>query len=315
MARTILVTVGVSLVTEKIGEKETALAGFGQLNGAFSALSTLQRGLEEADRQQKERRPFNPDARKWVDARSALVQKLQALWGRPDTELDEGVKRAWSGAELASLQLLGREQESPHALLCAEDRVVLLASDTPSGKFCAETIATALQRGLWGATPASVRVVDIEGLRASNAQLFLEKGLPNTARELAVHRSDSLLIASGGYKGLLPYLTPIAMQLRIRLLYLYEESDSLIEVLPMDLPMIVKVVKDLRGAFNRIDPTQGRDVEYGRAFWEEVDRLDPEEGREDITNSNLVVESGESVRLTPLGLLACQLQPILDPAE
>lgn len=315
MARMILVTIGISLITEKIGEKETALAGFGQLDGAFSSLSALQRGLEEADRQQKEERPFNPAARKWVEARSALVQKLQALWGRLDTELDEGVKRAWSGAELASLQLLGREQKSPHAFLSAEDQVVLLASDTPSGKFCAEAIATALQRGLWGATPASVRVVDIEGLRASNAQLFLEKGLPNTARQLAAHRTNSLLIASGGYKGLLPYLTPIAMQLKVPMLYLYEESDSLIEVLPMDLPMIVKVVKGLRGAFNRIDPTQGRGVEYGLAFWDDVDRLDPEKGREEIASSNLVVESGDSVRLTPLGLLACQLQPILDPAE
>lgn len=83
----------------------------------------------------------------------------------------------------------------------------------------------------------------------------------------------------------------------------------------MDLPMIVKVVKGLRGAFNRIDPTQGRGVEYGLAFWDDVDRLDPEKGREEIASSNLVVESGDSVRLTPLGLLACQLQPILDPAE
>lgn len=315
MARTIVVTVGISLVMENVKEKEKSLAGFGRLDaGPFASLSALGEGLEREDQLLKSADDFNPELRKWVTARAALVGKLRALWD--NTNLDEKYKRAWSGAELASLSLLGRD-ESGRDPLGSDDRVILLASDTPSGAFCAATISQTLREGVTGAAPGRVRVVDIAGLRADDADRFLNVGLLNTAKSLADYRpvagsdDETLLMASGGYKGLLPYLTPIAMQLQIPLLYLYEESDRLLEIRPLAFPDDLKVVWEFRAAFNRIDPGEGREVEHAAAFWDDVDAINLRDGRDCVRKSGLVAERGEQVKLTSTGILACLLQPLV----
>ena len=314
MARTILVTVGISLVTEKVKDKERSLAGFGTLNaGPFVSLGALGEGLEREDQRLKSAAGFNPDLRKWQEARDVLVKKVGELWKK---DLEDKYKRAWSGAELASLSLLGRD-ESGRDPLGGGDRVVLLASDTPSGAFCAATISQALREGVTGAAPGRVRVVDIAGLRADDADRFLNVGLLNTAKSLADYRpvagsdDETLLMASGGYKGLLPYLTPIAMQLRIPLLYLYEESDKLLEIRPLAFPDDLKVVWEFRAAFNRIDPGEGREVEHAAAFWDDVDTINLRDGRDCVRKSGLVAERGEQVKLTSTGILACLLQPLV----
>lgn len=308
MARTILVTVGISLVTEKVDEKESVTAGFGNLGAPFATLGDLGKALAEADRQAQAGRPFNVDAPQWVNGRNALVKKLGDLW---KGTLPPATKRAWSGAELASLSLLG-QAGNPHAPLGPEDRVILLASQTPSGQFCAHTIAAALRTGLLGVKPQVPQPTVVVGLRAKEADLFVRTGLPNTAKHLADKRSDeTLLVASGGYKGLLPYLTPIAMQLGMPLLYLYEESDTLLEIRPLKFPAGLIPVKDFRPAFNRIDPMEGRTEEDATVFWADVDAEDRQNGRDRIRKTGLVEESGNLVKLTATGVLACFLEPLV----
>ncbi|MBX3002047.1 MAG: hypothetical protein KF893_26215 [Caldilineaceae bacterium] len=309
MARTILVTVGISLVTDKVNEKESVAAGFGDLGSPFATLGALGEALAEADRQEQAGRRFNGEHPRWVNGRSALVRQLGALW--KNQNLPSAAKRAWSGAELASLSLLG-ENERGRKPLVSDDRVILLASDTPSGKFCAETIAEAVREGVIGVTLKDVRVMNVVGLRADDADSFLNAGLPNTALQLAAQRSDdTLLIASGGYKGLLPYLTPIAMRLEIPLLYLYEESDRMLEIGSLEFPADLKLVYEFRKAFNRIDPTQGRTEECAKVFWADVDAKDPHNGRARLRD--LVTDSGEVVKLTATGVLACTLQLLTLP--
>jgi hypothetical protein len=321
MARTILVTVGISLVTEHVKEKQTSLGGFDKLTDTFPSLEKLQDGLVELDKRQHEGREFNLDERKWKDVQATLVERVQALWGK---ELPDKFKRKWSGAELASLHLLGREESSQHERLHREDRVLLLASDTPSGRFCAETIAEILRSGTIGVGPVElerVRVQKMDGLRADDAELFLAQGLPNTAKVLADNRPDAetgqeaLLIASGGYKGLLPYLTPIAMQLHVPLLYLYEDSDRLLEIQPLRFPDDLRLVKEFRRAFNLVDPACGHDVASSATFWQPVAAIDSQNGRARIEQSGLVLEWMDYVKLTSSGILACLLEPLVLPQK
>lgn len=308
MERTILVTVGISLVTDRLTERERANAGFGDLDGVYHSLNDLIDALTQADEWPDS---FNPEARQWVSTRHGLARKLAEIWGRAETTLSAAIKRSWSGAELASLHLLGKDEESEHAPLSETDRVILLASETPSGQVCAGIVAEVLRQGVLGVVPGRVEVKPMKGLRANDATSFLTKGLPTTAKTLSRHRMNSLLIASGGYKGLLPYLTPIAMQMRIPLFYLYEESDRLLEIRPISVSEDLTLIRNHLDAFNLIDPTVGEREIHAHLFWDRVEAAGDREARGEIRAKGWVVETDGRVKLTPTGVLVCLMNDLV----
>ena len=115
--------------------------------------------------------------------------------------------------------------------LSADDRVVFLATDTPEGRTAAEYLV-GLTRSEFGCG-ASVRVV--EGLQATDARRFAREGVDNLFITLDdVTRDDPpdaiRINATGGFKGVVPYLVLYAMVERIEVVYVYEWSNALIRL-------------------------------------------------------------------------------------
>ncbi|MCE7987667.1 MAG: hypothetical protein DYG89_41410 [Caldilinea sp. CFX5] len=268
MGRKLLVTVGVSLLREEIAEKEGAKVGFENLaeSGTLNTLDKVQKQLRQEDKrkQQSATYPFNLDERQWVRARSKLAQAVAALW---QGTANEKRKRLLSGAELASLKALHNNGQSKYALQ-ATDQIILLASDTPSGAFCAALLKEVLEQAMIGLPKvASVQVKSIPGLRPDSVETFVAQGLPNAARLLNQYADNALLIGSGGYKGLLPYLGPVAMHLRIPLFYLYEESEELLELRPLPVQFDLALIQHYAETFNLIQPGQSIRT---TAFWQSL---------------------------------------------
>lgn len=323
MPRTILITVGISLIADKVDDKEVDEVGFGNLGGSHPTLRDLGKSLRDADDERPENFQPQSEGSDWHADLTAVSAKLQELWAGP---LAEKHKRAYSGAELASLHLLGKHGISDPSLsalsaLSANDTIMLLASDTPSGIFCAETIADALRTGVFPGVVPQVATQKIEGLRADNADLFLSQGLPNAAKVLTKHRTESLLIASGGYKGLMPYFMPLCMELKLPLLYLYEDSDRLMELAPLNLwqqdgdyDLIFQVQAPL-------SPLMSTGVARTPAdqFWTGVINAGGEESKERLLARRIVEEfvhdGHRFVRLTSTGVLAKLVLEIRADAE
>lgn len=203
MTRKVLVTVGISLILDYVPEREGLGLGFESLPRPIQRLERLAKELKVADRRHAAAEPqrFNPNERQWVETRAALVAALRNVWS--SNALTDREKRKYSGAELASLQCLGKQNAVGFAPLAADDELLLLASDTAPGIFCAELIADVLRGGQVGLPVVIPTIKVITRLRPQNAELFLAAGLPNAAQAIYQARlpgREMLLIGSGGYK-------------------------------------------------------------------------------------------------------------------
>lgn len=313
MSRTILVTVGISLIRDNPQEKEGKQVGFENLTSSrrLRKLTALHDALMKEDRRLV-RRPeysYNVQEPRWAKARVGLVDAIQKLWHDPPEPMKDREKRYYSGAELASLERLGKGEASSFEPLQADDRVILLASDTASGRFCAWLIHDVLNQGIAGLPKVHASVEPIPGLRPDDAEGFLAEGLPESARRLfeySRHGGQRLLITSGGYKGVLPYLSPVAQQLHIPMLYLYEESDTLLEIRPLPVSFELGIIRRHK-AFSQIEPRgskRTRRLADAGTFWDEIQKQDEDDVGK-IRDLGLVEEldSGR-VRLSPTGVLA-----------
>lgn len=185
----------------------------------------------------------NPPEADLTASVTALTTHLHYLW----TEVwngtsaeDQRERRKVLPAELASLSLLA---------LQPSDRVVLLASETPEGRFCAWVLerllrlsadTTLLERLLTATHPIApdfptctsdhLSLVEIAGLRVhadsrfdnhqpATAAIFVRKGLVHYVDAIwdiynGVDRGQKLVFnVTGGYKGMIPIARDVAMLL------------------------------------------------------------------------------------------------------
>jgi len=153
-------------------------------------------------------------------------------------------------AELSTLYLLFHPQtEKAYSLtsLRSKNRLVLLASDTPDGVFCARCIANYIRtREEFKDIFYQIEIQIIEGLVGERSALFQTKGIPNlienAIRLIKETASDrTVLCVTAGYKGTLPHLTLLGLIYpNVDTIYLFEGSDAVVEFprLPIDFDVI-----------------------------------------------------------------------------
>lgn len=114
----------------------------------------------------------------------------------------------------------------------AGDRVHLLHTDTSVGAVCAGAIAHAVSTYL-GCT---VELHRIEGLQAEDAMRFRDVGVPRLFQTLdRIRRGTDAGVTlriqvTGGFKGVVPYMTQYGMTHGVSVSYLFEKSEELIEL-------------------------------------------------------------------------------------
>ncbi|HWQ41727.1 MAG TPA: hypothetical protein VN456_06780, partial [Desulfosporosinus sp.] len=162
----------------------------------------------------------------WNDRQS----RIQCI--RTNSDFKGWVSRhlAASCAEIASLlKIVEYEHDDVH--------VRLLATDTVLSRLAAEIIAEqTIQHSVSGKTVFvkfdPVRDV-IVGFRVDDAEEFETNGLHNFVwRFIGLQKQYGVLILNitGGYKGLIPYLTIMGQINQVSVMYKFEESDELITI-------------------------------------------------------------------------------------
>lgn len=158
------------------------------------------------------------------------------------------------------------ENEMTRRSLCAEinaldrlgigggDRVVLLATDTAHGKICAGMIREILT-GYYGLSEAKVEVRRIEGLQVRDAKTLREKGLRNFVTTIVEYLEneqfrysyETIFNPTGGFKGIVPFLTVLGMLYGKRTVYVFEFANELINLPPLPFSFDLSL-------FNRVRP-------------------------------------------------------------
>ncbi len=190
-------------------------------------------------------------------------------------------------AEIHSLVRIGLE---------SRDRVLLLASATDDGFACALAVRDYLDAHWPG---LEVRVDRVPGLQVRDPVEFRRRGVVEYCRRCltAVHdfgAEQVILNPTGGYKALVPYAVLVGMLKRVPCRYIFEQSETLLELPPLPVEFQRGVFEAYRPLFERIE----RESAVSRVEWER-DVPFQEQGLLEA----LVEFAGDGVTLSGVGLL------------
>jgi guanosine-3',5'-bis(diphosphate) 3'-pyrophosphohydrolase len=142
--------------------------------------------------------------------------------------------RAFLIAASAETNVLARRDCGP------ADEVLLLISDTDDGRICGESLRDLIVSDLG----AKVRLELIGGLQVAHEAAFRERGLRTlvrkvraAARTARAQGDDVVFNITGGYKGVVPYMTLLGMFEKAEILYVFQEIDALIRLPALPLRM------------------------------------------------------------------------------
>ena len=187
----------------------------------------------------------------WDDVSPQIQQQLDSCLIEKDLQ-DVATRRALS-AELKSLDLLG---------LGSRDRVVLLVTDTYQGRVCAETVKTILIDA-YGLAENQVELHRVEGLQVNDAERLRKQGLKNMIKIILEKYLDDganyrythniIFNPTGGFKGIVPFLTVLGMLYGKKTIYVFENSDELIELPPLPFSFDLKIYERVKSALQYIE--------------------------------------------------------------
>ena len=225
----------------------------------------------------------------WVSQYSTVQEASIALFKSFEDfkpELEENLTQHLS-AEVHSLARLK---------ISDKDRVLLFASETPSGHCCALAVKLYLET-YW--PNIIVEVEPIEGLQVDDPVCFQNKGVINFVKT-ASHYIESygngnvILNPTGGYKALVPYTVLIGMIKEVNCYYIFEQSTALLQLPPLPVEFRRSQFEAYRELFEEIDRESSISVSQWRKdmSYEDQKILQP-----------LVEQVGDAITFSAVGLL------------
>lgn len=155
-----------------------------------------------------------------------------------------------ASAELNSLIHILKEEKT------RSDQLHFLATATPDGALAARIVADFSKEYF---NVETVKVHLIEGLQVNDGQMFQRDGVRNLISTIYIIIKDApqgtyrrVFNPTGGFKGLVPYLTVIGMiEPNIELRYIYEQSASMITLGRIPLQFNFDLLADSYPALKR----------------------------------------------------------------
>lgn len=151
-----------------------------------------------------------------------------------------------------------------------KDEIILLTTQTNSGRFCAEMVCKIAKEKLgWR---MSYRF--IPDLQINDSKRFERYGVRNYLEEIIKlydenrYQKEIVLIPTGGYKGVVPYTALLGMIFKLKMYYIFEDSITLLELpwLPVDFDY--ELLDNIIDKLQRIENETAVDVGY---FWDGID--------------------------------------------
>ena len=234
----------------------------------------------------------------WDEPLPELQKQIAEKLERSDYDIQTEQGRRRLSAELNTLDRLS---------LKTGDRVVLLATDSAPGRICSEANKKVIET-VYG---VDVTVERIPGLQVYDAKRLREEGLKNLVRivldryldnDQIRYSYDTLINPTGGYKGIVPFLTVLGMLYGKKAIYLFEFSEELIELPPLPLTFDYDIFQRVEGALKFLEKEGAAPEE---AYLKKIVAYDPAE--RDLFLSFVEIEEG-LVTLSPLAYVLLKIE-------
>ncbi len=149
----------------------------------------------------------------------------------PEKGKNSGIQRL--SAEIASL--LSMEQDKQIGPITKDDRIVLFNSDTVDGELCAEVNKETIEKFATLKEKWIVEIEKIDQLQTEDAVEFVKGGLKNLVNEIRKKKTSypgnkMIFNITCGYKGTIPLLTRIVMDMDATIVYHFEHSHEIIRI-------------------------------------------------------------------------------------
>lgn len=224
-------------------------------------------------------------------------------WVKEQGSVDHAAKSIFT-----TFQYEDPKQKPPSRILSAEiyslinmnltdnDRVHLIASDTDDGEACAKAVEMYLEQ-YW--PKVDVKVKRISGLQVDDPVSFRRKGVVEYCRYClqAAYNfgSDNLVLnPTGGFKALVPYTVLVGMLKHVPCRYIFEQSDTVLELPPLPIEFERSTFESYRPLFEQME----RDTSISLADWNLRVPFDKRSMLEALVDSD-----GRQVTLSGVGFL------------
>ena len=153
--------------------------------------------------------------------------------------------------EINSLELLG---------LTTMSKVVLLAADNAASKACANELKKNIEQ-IFGLAKQNIEIKRIKGLQVHDVKSLKEQGFRELVTTILAYLTDDnlnyqydlVLNPTGGYKGVIPFVTVLGMLYGKRSVYIFEHAEQLINLPPLPFSFDIDIYNRVVPALKRID--------------------------------------------------------------
>ena len=154
-------------------------------------------------------------------------------------------------AEINSLERLG---------LTTMSKVVLLAADNAASKACANELKKNIEQ-IFGLAKQNIEIKRIKGLQVHDVKSLKEQGFRELVTTILAYLTDDnlnyqydlILNPTGGYKGVIPFVTVLGMLYGKRSVYIFEHAEQLINLPPLPFSFDIDIYNRVVPALKRID--------------------------------------------------------------
>ncbi|MDR4497182.1 MAG: putative CRISPR-associated protein [Candidatus Scalindua sp.] len=218
MQKLIITMCGTSALFERSNWKE---GGRGRVWGSHEKLISA-----------LENEVINKESEEYHYQKERAVKALQENLNRYYENAEKGLNTL--SAELASL--LAMEKDKEIGPLTPDDKIILFYSDTIDGRLCAETNKEVIEKSEMLKERWKVGgIIKIDELQTKNGAAFVQNGLKSLVNKIlqlkdSASNNQLILNITGGYKGTIPILSKLSMDLKVPLIYLFESSHEIIRM-------------------------------------------------------------------------------------
>lgn len=139
-----------------------------------------------------------------------------------------------------------------------DDLIVLISTDTADGRISAELLKIIISNSL-SISEDNIKIERVKKLNVLNSKEFREEGIKNLIElvnsyiEDKKYSYDIVINQTGGFKGVVPFLTMMAQIMGKKSVYIFERSNELIYLPPLPITLNYQFYERAKKAIDLID--------------------------------------------------------------
>lgn len=181
-------------------------------------------------------------------------------WEEDTKEFEQQISRRVAKVS-RSIHKVSAEINSLERLdLTCSSKVVLLATDNAASKACANALKRFITQH-FDLAEQNIEIKRIEGLQVHDVKVLKEQGFRELVKTVLNYLTDDnlnyqydvILNPTGGYKGVMPFLTVLGMLYGKPSVYIFEHAEQLIYLPPLPFTFDIDIYNRVVPALKRID--------------------------------------------------------------